>query len=131
MDLTVKIDFTNKRLDYGDGNWMLKLGSREEILNRTTFDNAEIVRYKLSNQTYANEDNHTISFDSEGNVYRDGKYAGPIAIEIKNKREAIIRYSGGDCGEGELQINASTTGDNYIFVYDWKSEKTTFTPVNN
>lgn len=96
--------------------WMYKLGSDEEIRHRVGFENENTFFIKIANQVFRNKEGKEIRFDSNKNVYIDGVYAGTLSIEELKRTEAIVRYSGGECGEGKLEISTNLMTRNFLFI---------------
>ena len=118
MDLTVKIDFANKRLDYGDGNWMHKTSSSDSDYSSssssssltTEFQGADNVVGYLANHTFTDGSGLDIRFDSNGGIYIDNDYAGAVSVLTYNSTSALLRYRGGAYGEGKIAVTMDGNG---------------------
>lgn len=118
MDLTVKIDFANKRLDYGDGNWMHKTSSSDSDYSSssssssltTEFQGADNVVGYLANHTFTDGSGLDIRFDSNGGIYIDNDYAGVVSVLTYNSTSALLRYRGGAYGEGKIAVTMDGNG---------------------
>lgn len=117
MDLTVKIDFANKRLDYGDGNWMHKTSSSDSDYSSsssssltTEFHGADNVVGYLANHTFTDGSGLDIRFDSNGGIYIDNDYAGVVSVLTYNSTSALLRYRGGVYGEGKIAVTMDGNG---------------------
>ena len=118
MDLTVKIDFANKRLDYGDGNWMHKTSSSDSDYSSssssssltTEFQGADNVVGYLANHTFTDGSGLDIRFDSNGGIYIDNDYAGVVSVLTYNSTSALLRYRGGVYGEGKIAVTMDGNG---------------------
>lgn len=117
MDLAVKIDFANKRLDYGDGNWMHKTNSSDSDYSSsssssltTEFQGADNVVGYLANHTFTDGSGLDIRFDSNGGIYIDNDYAGVVSVLTYNSTSALLRYRGGAYGEGKIVVTMDGNG---------------------
>lgn len=118
MDLTVKIDFANQRLDYGDGNWMHKTSSSDSDYSSssssssltTEFQGVDNVVGYLANHTFTDGSGLDIRFDSNGGIYIDNDYAGVVSVLTYNSTSALLRYRGGAYGEGKIAVTMDGNG---------------------
>ena len=112
MDLAVKIDFTNQRIDYGDGCWMHKVSSSSSdysspssnTSSSKTFANEQYVTMYLANQTFRSNDGLAIRVDGNLRMYIDGDYAGVVSVLRFNSTSALLRYGGGAYGDGRITV---------------------------
>lgn len=111
MDLVVPIDFVNHRIDYGDGNWMHKINSSSDDntysnshSSSKTFANEQYVTMYLANQKFKDNGGLTILFDGNLRMYIDGDYAGVVSVLRYNSTSALLRYGGGQYGEGKISV---------------------------
>ena len=112
MDLAVKIDFTNQRIDYGDGCWMHKVSSSSDDYSSSssntssskTFANEQYVTMYLVNRTFRSNDGITIKLDGNLRMYIDGDYAGVVSVLRYNSTSALLRYGGGAYGDGRITV---------------------------
>ena len=114
VNLTVKIDFANQRIDYGDGLWMRKVSSSSDNYSSSgsntssssrTFTNEQMVVGYLANKTFRSSDGFTIRFDGSGRMYAEGDYAGVVSVLNYNSMTALLRYSGGQYSEGRFKVD--------------------------
>ena len=115
MNLTVKIDFANHTIDYGDGCWMHKMNSssgNDYSSNNTdtssssrTFADEQYVVWYLANQTFRSNDGFTIRFDGSGRMYAEGDFAGVVSVLTYNSKSALLRYGGGIYTEGKFRVD--------------------------
>lgn len=111
------IDPARQSISIDDGRrWMYKLGTDEEIRHRAGFESEETFFIKITNQLFRSNDGNEIRFDKNRRVYFNDVYAGTIEIETLEKVKAIVRYSGGDCEEGKLEIDTDLMTKNYLMV---------------
>ena len=115
VNLTVKIDFDNQTIDYGDGCWMHKINSSSgndyssnnsntSSSSRTFYDEQIVVGY-LANQTFRSSDGFTIRFDGSGRMYAEGDFAGVVSVLTYNSKSALLRYGGGIYTEGKIRVD--------------------------
>ena len=114
VNLTVKIDFANQRIDYGDGLWMRKVSSSSDNYSSSgsntssssrTFTNEQMVVGYLANKTFRSSDGFTIRFDGSGRMYAEGDYAGVVSVLNYNSMTALLRYGGGQYSEGRFKVD--------------------------
>jgi hypothetical protein len=112
-EMTVKLDFANQRIDYGEGNWMHKTSSDSNTYSSIssnsssqtkTFANEQYVTGYLANQTFENSSGVDIRIDGSLRMYIDGDYAGVISVLRYNSTSALLRYGGGAYGEGKIGV---------------------------
>ena len=69
-----------------------------------TFYSEQIVIGYLANQSFRASDGLTMRVDGDGRLYVDGGYAGVISVLRYNDTAALLRYGGGQYGEGKLSV---------------------------
>lgn len=117
MVTTYKIDPVRQSIDLGEGrHWMYKLGSDEEIRHRVGFDSDTTFFIKIANQLFRSREGKEIRFDENRKVYINDIYAGTLSIDELKSKEATVSYSGGECGEGKLQISTVGGTRNYLYL---------------
>lgn len=113
MELVVKIDFENRRIDYGDGQWMHKTDSSSDdsyssddvnTSSSRSFLNEQYVVGYLANQTFRSSDGFKIWFDGNGGMYSEGDYAGIVSVLQYTPTSALLRYGGGQYDEGKILV---------------------------
>jgi hypothetical protein len=121
-NIVVKIDHTNQRIDYGDGQWMRKVDSSNDSHSSTsssnsssrTFQSEQLVIGYLANQSFRSSDGLTMKVDGSGRLYVDGDYAGVLSVLRYNSTSALLRFGGGMYGEGKLTVNI--VGDKFTLT---------------
>lgn len=58
----------------------------------------------LANQSFRASDGLTMRVDGDGRLYVDGDYAGVLSVLRYNETAALLRYGGGQYGEGKLSV---------------------------
>jgi hypothetical protein len=117
METTYKIDPIKQSIDLGDGwRWMYKLGSDEEIRHRVGFETENTFFIKIANQLFRNREGNEIRFDENRKVYFNDVYAGTLSIVKLEEDKAIVKYSGGECEEGKLEIRTNYMTSNWLMV---------------
>ena len=69
-----------------------------------TFYSEQIVIGYLTNQSFRASDGLTMRVDGDGRLYVDGDYAGVLSVLRYTSTAALIRYGGGQYGEGKLTV---------------------------
>lgn len=71
------------------------------------FINEQYVTMYLVNQTFTNRSGIDIRIDGDCRIFIDGDYAGVIFVLRYTATSALIRYSGGKYGEGQIRVQIS------------------------
>lgn len=69
-----------------------------------TFYSEQIVIGYLANQMFRASNGLTMRVDGSGRLYVDGDYAGVLSVLRYNSTAALLRYGGGQYGEGKLSV---------------------------
>lgn len=69
-----------------------------------TFYSEQIVIGYLANQSFRASDGLTMRVDGDGRLYVEGGYAGVLSVLRYNDTAALLRYGGGQYGEGKLSV---------------------------
>ena len=69
-----------------------------------TFANEQYVTMYLANQKFKDNGGLTILFDGNLRMYIDGDYAGVVSVLRYNSTSALLRYGGGQYGEGKISV---------------------------
>lgn len=114
MDLVAKIDYTNQRIDYGDGQWMHKISSESDGDNANStdtsstqqrpFSDEQDILARIYNQRFRHSSGLEIRIDGYGRIEIDGDPAGVVSVIRYNSEGALLRYGNGMYGEGKILL---------------------------
>ena len=94
---------TQNKIESSSGNDYSSNSSNTSSLSRTFYSEQIVIGY-LTNQSFRASDGLTMRVDGDGRLYVDGDYAGVLSVLRYTSTAALIRYGGGQYGEGKLTV---------------------------
>ena len=94
---------TQNKIESSSGNDYSSNSSNTSSLSRTFYSEQIVIGY-LANQSFRASDGLTMSVDGDGRLYVDNDYAGVLSVLRYTSTAALIRYDGGQYGEGKLTV---------------------------
>lgn len=91
------------KIDSSSGNDYSSNSSNTSSSSRTFYSEQIVIGY-LANQSFRASDGLTMRVDGDGRLYVDGDYAGVLSVLRYNSTSALLRYGGGQYGEGKLSV---------------------------
>lgn len=94
---------TQNKIESTSGNDYSSNSSNTSSLSRTFYSEQIVIGY-LANQSFRASDGLTMRVDGDGRLYVDNDYAGVLSVLRYTSTAALIRYGGGQYGEGKLTV---------------------------
>lgn len=94
---------TQDKIESSSGNDYSSNSSNTSSLSRTFYSEQIVIGY-LANQSFRASDGLTMRVDGDGRLYVDNDYAGVLSVLRYTSTAALIRYDGGQYGEGKLTV---------------------------